>query len=268
MRSSLSGIAVAVLSLLAAMQGAKASAFMPYGAEVTGNIDFFPSGPAYSNGGAGSISAIGSAGPGSSTGSTASSSANLSTGIITANAYANGITGSSAFAGAMMWDSLTFFSSNPGAVTVGGGSITLTVPTALTYGASGGACLYQDYFPGSPICTDGPSTYNPPSLGAGMASPVVISLSLANVTLGQATEFSVGLYGEVTQFNSGTANLGDPPNIGISLPTGVTFASASGKFLTGSQPGGTPVPEPAALPLFAIALAALGFTRRQAAQVS
>ncbi len=231
-----------------------------YGAEVTGSLDCTIAScyvSDFTSGGAGITNSGVSNGP-SPSGSSEASTANLNTGILQAQATANGITGSSAFAGALFWDTLTFKNQSGTNVSVGGGNITLTLPASnsLTFGATGGACLMRDFFLGSPICTPYGSTYNPPNLTNSSTFPNTISLSLAGLQTNITYEFSAAIYGQVSPYNNGTANLGDPPNVTISnIPNGISILSADPSAFGLGGPAS--VPEPAGLALFGIGLLGL-----------
>lgn len=245
------GIFMSLLVLIIGYTGTeKATAMVvvpQYGAEVAGSLDCVGTscGTTFTLGGPGTSDITASNGP-SLNGSSESSTANLGTGILQAYATANGITGSSASAGALFWDTLTFTNQIGANVTLGSGQITLTLPgsNSLTFGAGGGTCLMQDFFSGHPLCTPFPSTYNPPVLNSSSTFPYTETISLAGLQTNTPYEFSAAIYGEVTAFNNGTANLGDPPTVSISnIPNGISiFSAAPGAFGLGNPP--TSVPEP------------------------
>ncbi len=175
----------------------------------------------------------------------ASASADLSTGILQAYAQEDGTTGSSAAAGAVFWDTLTF-SGVTGTNTTG--TLVFTVPGSFTDVGYGGAC--------AAVQVGGYAQCNPftaPVLNASSPSETLrIPFTLSN---GSPTEIVAALYGTAyNSFNIATADLKDPPQVSLLLPTGVTYTSASGVFLSNT----TPVPEPATWVTMACGLALLG----------
>lgn len=176
----------------------------------------------------------------------ASADADLSTGVLRAYAQEDGTTGSSAAAGAVFWDTLTF-SGVTGTNTTG--TLVFNVPGTFTDVGYGGAC--------AAVQVGGYAQCNPftaPVLNASSPSETIqVPFTLSN---GTATEIVAALYGTAyNSFNIATADLKDPPQVSLLLPTGVTYTSASGEFL--SSP--TPVPEPATWATMACGLALLLF---------
>ncbi|MHB1587022.1 MAG: hypothetical protein ACYCRH_10255 [Acidiferrobacteraceae bacterium] len=177
----------------------------------------------------------------------ASADADLSTGVLRAYAQEDGTTGSSAAAGAVFWDTLTF-SGVTGTNTTG--TLVFNVPGTFTDVGYGGAC--------AAVQVGGYAQCNPftaPVLNASSPSETIkVPFTLSN---GSATEIVAALYGTAyNSFNIATADLKDPPQVSLLLPTGVTYTSASGVFLSST----TPVPEPATWVTMACGLALLWFT--------
>lgn len=219
-----------------------------YGAEASGSLDY------YSGGGV--AYTFSSGGPGSTTASTNNglsdsteiSNAALATGVLQAYAVSTGILGvvlqPYAAANALLWDTLTFVNQSGTDVTLTGGQITLTLPSTnyLTgYGSFGGACLALDTSLGTPLCSAADTTH----FTSSSTFPYSLSISLAGLSTDTRYEFSAGLDGAVSEDSSGTANLGDPPNISISdLPNGISILSADPTAfgLGGTPPSATPEP--------------------------
>ena len=200
------------------------------------------------DGGAAQPSASSSSPPGAGfTSSSATASANLGSGILRAYAQESGITGSSAASGAALWDTLTF-SGASGVSPVG--QIVLTVPGTFTDVGYGGACLAIG------------ASCNPFSVAqlnsAHPSTTVTVPFSIVN---GSPTLFYSALYATASNsFSPAIADLSDPPHISLILPTGVTFTSTSGVFLT------SPVPLPPAMWLFSSGLIGLLRTARRKKQ--
>lgn len=181
----------------------------------------------------------------------ASAGADLSTGVLQAYAQEDGTTGSSAAAGAVFWDTLTF-SGVTGTNTTG--TLVFNIPGTFTDVGYGGACAAVQVG-GYAQC----DPFTAPVLNAGSPSETIkVPFTLSN---GSATEIVAALYGTAyNSFNIATADLKDPPQVSLLLPTGVTYTSASGVFLSSI----TPVPEPATWVTMACGLALLGLRLSQA----
>ncbi|MHB8624111.1 MAG: hypothetical protein ACYC9J_02340 [Sulfuricaulis sp.] len=187
----------------------------------------------------------------------AKSSADLSTGILGAYAQELGTTGSSAAAAAGFWDTLTFSGVGAGSPM---GTMVFTLPGAFTDVGNGAAC--EGYLIGSSqgSTCGGSSTGSDPfatgttSLNSGNPSETLtLNFSLQN---GVATKLAWALGAAANNsFNIATADLYDPPQVSLELPSGVTYSSSSGVFLGSGSPA--PVPLPASFPLLASGLAGL-----------
>ncbi|MHB8348765.1 MAG: hypothetical protein ACYDHM_16865 [Acidiferrobacterales bacterium] len=189
----------------------------------------------------------------------AQSSADLSTGMLRATAQEDG--SASAAAGAVVWDTLTF-----SGVTGINSTATLRfdVPGTFTDVGFGGACEgYRIGFSSVSTCGSA-SGSNPFGSGGTVLNTVnpseILSLAipLAN---NNPTEIAVALGAAAnSSANIATANLYDPPQLSLSLPSGVSYTSASGQFLTSPAP----VPLPPSLPLLASGVLGLWFILRRA----
>lgn len=189
----------------------------------------------------------------------AQSSADLSTGVLRATATELGITGASAAAGAGFWDTLTFSGVTGSTATA---NLTFDVPGSFTDVGFGGACEgYRIGFSAAgSTCGSGsgsdPFGSSATVLNTGNPSETLsLTIPLANNT---PTEIAVALGAAANNsFNIATANLYDPPHLFLNLPSGVTYTSASGVFLT------SPVPLPPAVWLLGSGMIGLLFIARR-----
>jgi hypothetical protein len=127
------------------------------------------------------------------------------------------------------------------------------VPVTLTfdpsYNISGNASIFDEIiFP----VADSNSTFGEVCSGTVTCTLGPLDLSLTyNVPLTSLTNILINAQVQVDSPNGAIASI--DPGIGLILPTGVTFTSESGEFLTQ-----TATPLPATLPLFATGLGTLG----------
>ncbi len=175
---------------------------------------------------------------------------------LSASASEDGVTGSEAASGTMVWDTLSFHNYAPGAMATVDWTLTLA-PTAHSY--------IQEGFGGGCIAVN--SICNPFGLTPGLLTSSGQTVTLQQTfALAPSVLMFEALYTATGQsFNLASATI--DPSLTISLPAGVTFTSAGG--VVGGTPA--PVPLPGTLGLFglgAAALTAMSRTRRSGAKRS
>lgn len=155
------------------------------------------------------------------------------------------------FAGAIIWDTLTFHGAAPGAtvtIVIGGnnglqGDASTGVGAILISTASAGGIIS----PGSELVGNLTSSV--------VSQPTYSYSQTYAISNGQPMLFELYVHASAGgQFGSGSASISDP--FSLQLPDGVTFTSASGEFPSSETP------EPSSLLLLAAGLPAILRTRK------